>query len=136
MLGLGPALEDEKAREISDQWGSDAVHPLPVAYGIMAAAIESDVADPSAKYINAPKSLMGPPSKKLKVDHSKLRQGWVDGCSAALPRRDTVSGPLAMNDGPACGKPRGHSGSRPYWVKRGSSNSGRGRFRGRGWRGK
>jgi hypothetical protein len=136
MLGLGPALEDEKAREISDQWGSDAVHPLPVAYGIMASAIESDVADPSARYINPPKSQMGPPPKKPRVDHSKLRQGWVDGCSAALPRRDTVSGPSTTNDGPARGKSRGHGGSRPYWGKRGLSNPGRGRFRGRGWRGK
>jgi hypothetical protein len=136
MLGLGPALEDEKAREISDQWGSDAVHPLPAAYGTMASAIESDIADPSAKYINAPKSQTEPPAKKPKVDHSKLRQGWVDGCSAALPRRDTVSGPPARNVGPARGKPRGNSGYRPYWAKRGSTFSGRGRSRGRGWRGK
>jgi hypothetical protein len=136
MLGLGPALEDEKAREISDQWGSDAVHPLPVAYGIMAAAIESDIADSSARYINPPKSQGGPPPKKPRVDQSKLRQGWVDGCSAALHRRDTSSGPVAPNDGAASGKSRGHGGSRPFWGKRGHTYSGRGRFRGRGWRGK
>ncbi len=115
-------------------WHSKYLYP--VAYGIMAAAIESDVADPSAKYINPPKSQMGPPPKKPRVDHSKLRQGWVDGCSAALPRRDTGSGSSTRNDGPARGKSRGHGGSRPYWGKRGPSNPGRGRFRGCGWRGK
>jgi hypothetical protein len=137
MLGLGPALEDKKAREISDQWGNDAVHPLPVAYGIMATAIENDVADLEARYINPPKSQGGPPAKKPRVDHSKLRQGWVDGCSAALPRRDTSSGPSNRNDGPSRGKIRGNGGSRPYRGKRGSTNTGgRGWTRGRSWRGK
>jgi hypothetical protein len=124
------------SREISDQWGSDAVHPLPVAYGIMAAAIESDIADSSVRYINPSKSQGGPPPKKPRVDQSKLRQGWVDGCSAALHRRDTSSGAVAPSDGAARGKSRGHGGSRPYWGKRGHSYSGRGRLRGRGWRGK
>jgi hypothetical protein len=91
-IGLGPALEDDKAKEISAQWGNGAVHPLPVAYEIMATALENDVGDQGSKYINPPKSLGDPPGKKQKIDHSKLRQGWVDGCSAALPRRDTSSG--------------------------------------------
>ncbi len=135
MLGLGPALEDEKAREISDQWGSDAIHPLPVAYGIMATALENDVADLGARYLNPPKSHGSPTAKKPRVDHSKLRQGWVDGCSAALPRRDTSSGPSTRNDGPSRGKTRGKGGSRPYWGKRGSTNTGgRGWTRGRSWR--
>ncbi len=63
MLGLGPALEDEKAKEISAQWGSDAVHPLPVAYEIMATALENDVSDQGSRYINPPKSQGGPPEK-------------------------------------------------------------------------
>ncbi len=134
MLGLGPALEDEKAKEISAQWGKDAVH---VAYEIMATAIENDVGDQGAKYINPPKSLGGPPGKKQNIDHSKLRQGWVDGCSAALPRRDTSSGSSSVNAGPPLGKirGRGRGGYRPYWVKRGPGSS-KGWNRGCGWRGK
>jgi hypothetical protein len=31
MLGLGPMLDDEKASEISELWGRDAVHPLQAA---------------------------------------------------------------------------------------------------------
>jgi hypothetical protein len=116
MLGLGPPLEDEKAQEISAQWGSDAVHPLPVAFEIMATALENDVADLGARYINPPKTHGGPPTKKQRIDHSKLRQGWVDGCSAALPRRDTSSGPSSLNDGSSRRKisGRGKGGSRPY----------------------
>jgi hypothetical protein len=75
MLGLGPALEDEKAKEISAQWGNDAVHPLPAAYEIMATAIENDIGDQNAKYINPPKNLGGVAAKKQGIDHSKLRQG-------------------------------------------------------------
>jgi hypothetical protein len=65
MLGLGPVLEDDKAKEISEQWGRDAVHPLPAAYETMAAAIENDVVDARARYINPPKHQGGPPAKKL-----------------------------------------------------------------------
>jgi hypothetical protein len=137
MLGLGPALEDEKAKEISAQWGNDAVHPLPAAYEIMATALENDIGDQSAKYINPPKSLGGLSARKQGIDHSKLRQGWVSGCSAALSRRDTSSGSSSMNTGNSSGKirGRGRGGYRPYWVKRGPV-SGRGGNRGRGWRGK
>jgi hypothetical protein len=52
MLGLGPVLEDDKAKEISEQWGRDAVQSLPAAYETMAAAIENDVADTGVRYIN------------------------------------------------------------------------------------
>jgi hypothetical protein len=137
MLGLGPALEDEKAKEISAQWGNDAVHPLPAAYEIMATALENDVGDQGARYINPPKRMGGLPAKKQSIDHSKLRQGWVDGCSAALSRRDTSSGSSTTNSGNTPGKirGRGRGGYRPYWVKRGSNN-GKGWNRGRGWRGK
>ncbi len=50
MLGLGPLLEDEKAKEISAQWGKDTVHLLPAAYEITATAIENDVSDTWAPY--------------------------------------------------------------------------------------
>jgi hypothetical protein len=139
MLGLGPLLEDEKAKEISAQWGNDAVHPLPVAYKIMATAIENDVSDTGARYINPPKQQGGPTAKKQRIDHSKLRQGWVDGCSAVLPRRDTTSGSSSSQGTTSRGRNRGRGrGSTcPYWGKSGTtSTGGRGWTRGRSWRGK
>jgi hypothetical protein len=88
MLGLGPQLEDDKANEISRKWGRDAMHPLPATYETMATVIESEVLEEGARYIHnppPPKSQGEPPSKCQKIDQSKLHQGWVDGCSAALP---------------------------------------------------
>jgi hypothetical protein len=133
MLGLGPLLDDEKATEISELWGRDAVHPLPAAYETITAVMEKDIADDSARYINPPKSAPGPPSKKPRVDHSKLRQEWVVGCSAALPRRDTAGNKFNTSGTPsrggARGRGRGTFNPRP-WVK-----FGRGGGRGRGWGG-
>ncbi len=131
MLGLGPMLDDEKATEISELWGRDAVHPLPAAYEAMAAVLDKDIADDGARYINPPKTAAGPPNKKPRVDQSKLRQEWVEGCSAALPRRDTTgikrnpSGPSSR--GGDRGRGRGVFKPRP-WIK-----FGRGGARGRGW---
>jgi hypothetical protein len=138
MLGLCPMLEDEKAKEISAQWGNDAVHLLPVAYEIMTTAIENDVSDTGARYINLTKKQGGPPAKKLRIDHSKLRQGWVDGCSAALSRRDTMSGSSSSQGSTPHGKNHGRGSVRPYWGKGGGTTNtgGRGWTRGRSWRGK
>jgi hypothetical protein len=104
---------------------------------IMATALENDIGDQGAKYINPPKNLGGTAAKRQGIDHSKLRQGWVRGCSAALSRRDTTSSSSSVNSGNASGKirGRGRGGYRPYWVKRGPGSS-RGGFKGRGWRGK
>jgi hypothetical protein len=130
MLGLGPMLDDDKATEISELWGRDAVHPLPAAYEAMAAVMDKDIADEGARYINPPKTAAGPPSKKPRVDHSKLRQEWVDGCSAALPRRDTHNNlryPRGQSPrGEGRGRGRGTFKPRPW------SKFGRGGARGRG----
>jgi hypothetical protein len=131
MLGLGPMLDDEKANEISDLWGRDAVHPLPAAYEAMAGVMVKDILDDGARYINPPKSSNGPPSKKPRVDQSKLRQGWVDGCSAALLRRDTL---VSQHIRPPNGGNRGRGRGAPYlrpWSKFGRGG-GRGRGRGSG----
>jgi hypothetical protein len=48
----------------------------------------SDILIKGVKYINPPKyhfSATAP--KKLRTDLARSRQGWVEGCSAALPRR-------------------------------------------------
>jgi hypothetical protein len=135
MLGLGPLLDDDRAAEISEQWGRDAVHPRPAAYATIAGAIDRDISDEGARYINPPKSASAPPEKRAKIDQSKLRQDWVVGCSAALPRRDTVSGQPHARGNTARGRPRGGP-ARPKLSWASGSNSGRGRGGGRWWRGK
>jgi hypothetical protein len=127
LLGIGPDLSDEAARSISQLWGTDPVHPSREAYEALASAIERDVLSDEVKYINAPNPHGGNPPKRPRTDLSQSRQGWVTGCSAAVPRRDTY---LA---------PRGNS-SRGS-AARGSSSRGKGwgwtprRGHG-GWRGK
>jgi hypothetical protein len=86
MLGLGPMLDDDKANEISELWGRVAVHPLQAAYETMATVMDNDISDEGARYINPPKQHTSPPTIRPRIDHSKLQQDWVDGCSAALPR--------------------------------------------------
>jgi hypothetical protein len=86
-------LNDDKANKISELWGRDAVHPLQAAYETMASVMDSDISDEGARYINPPKQSTGPPHKKPRIDHSILRQDWVDRCSAALPRCDTYTSP-------------------------------------------
>jgi hypothetical protein len=135
MLGLGPLLDDERAAEISEQWGRDAVHPLQAAYETIATALDHDISDEGAKYINPPKSALAPPEKRPKIDHSKLRQDWVVGCSAALPRRDTVSGNIPTRGNSTRGRIRGGP-VRPKTSWPSGGNSGRGRGGGRWWRGK
>jgi hypothetical protein len=71
-------------------WGGDPVNPLPEAYDALASTIESDILTDGVRYINPPKSQNDIPAKKNKMDLSRSRQGWVNSCSAAVPRRDTV----------------------------------------------
>ncbi len=130
MLGLGPLLDDDKAIEISDLWGRDAVHPLPAAYEAMAAVLDKDISDEGARYINPPRTSSGPPSKKPRVDQSKFRQEWVDGCSAALPRRDNFNKQGFQHGHPPRGGGRGRG--RGSHKPRPWSKFGRGGVRGRG----
>jgi lysophospholipase L1-like esterase len=89
LLGIGPDLSDEAAREISLLWGTDPVHPSRDAYDALSRAIERDVLKEDVKYINPPQLHGGNPPKRPRPDLSQSRQGWVTGCSAAVPRRDT-----------------------------------------------
>ncbi len=90
LIGIGPHLSDDAAKEISQMWGSDPVHPKSEAYEALATAIERDVLTDEVKYINAPKSRSDNRAKKQKTDLCHSRQGWAVGCSAAVPRRDTI----------------------------------------------
>jgi hypothetical protein len=92
MLGIGAHLSDEDARKIGGLWGLDPVHPSQEAYKVLAASIEDDLSCGEARYMNPPKETTGNVPKKPCIDLAKTRQEWVEGCSATLPRRDTVSG--------------------------------------------
>jgi hypothetical protein len=108
--------------------GGDPVHPLPEAYDTLACAIESDILTDGIRYINPPKAQSGMPAKKNKMDLSLSRQGWVDGCSAAVARRDTERSHGSYNPG------RGRGWNTSDMRTRGGN---RGNFawkRGRGWR--
>jgi hypothetical protein len=128
-------LDDERAAEISEQWGRDAVHPLQAAYATIATALDNDISDEGAKYINSPKSASDLPVKRQKFDQSRLLQDWVVGCSAALPRRDTVSDHHLTRGNSTRGRNRGGL-VRPKTSWSSVGNSGRGRGGGRWWRGK
>jgi hypothetical protein len=91
LMGIGPHLSDQAASDISRLWGRDAVHPLPEAYDALSSAIERDILLENARYINPPKQLGEVAPKRPRTDFSKTRQQWVDGCSAAIPRRDTYN---------------------------------------------
>ncbi len=107
LLGIGPDLSDEAARTISQLWGSDPVHPSRDAYEALANAIERDVLKDDVKYINAPTAHGGSSSKRLRTDLSQSRQGWVTGCSAVVPRRDTFQPSRGSSARGSAGRGRG-----------------------------
>jgi hypothetical protein len=120
-------LDDEKANEISELWGRDAVHPLQATYETMASVMDSDITDEEARYINPPKQSTCPPNKKPRIDQSKLRQDWVDGCSGALPRRDTFTSQCNPRGFSSRGRGRGSgrgSSRHHFWSKAGCASSG------------
>jgi hypothetical protein len=90
LIGIGLDLSDDAAKVISQMLGTDPVHPSPAAYKTLACTIERDVLTDDVKYINAPKAQGGTIAKRLRTDLSRTRQGWVTGCSAAVPRRNTA----------------------------------------------
>ncbi len=55
LIGIGPLLSDEAARDIIQMWGSDPVHPLPETYEALVSATENEILITGVKYINAPK---------------------------------------------------------------------------------
>jgi hypothetical protein len=143
MFGMGlrrQDISDEDAARTAALWGPDPVHPTQAAYRLIAEAIEADLQDPSAKYTNPPKDSLQP-AKKARHDPSMERAGWVDGCSAALPRRDSAPAPINRGRGvhtprssmgpPPRGYNRGRGGARSFY--RGSSRSG---YRGHAYRGR
>jgi hypothetical protein len=120
LIGIGPQLSDEAAKIISQMWGSDPVHPRREAYEALAAAIESDILTDDVKFANPPKTRNDNRAKKPRTDLSHSRQGWVVGCSAIIPRKDTISSSRGRGHG-------GPSRGRGAWKWRaGKGNRGRG----------
>jgi hypothetical protein len=143
MFGMGlrrHEISDEEATRTAALWGPDPVHPTQAAYRLIADAIEMDLQDPEARYTNPPKDLHQS-AKRARYDPSRERAGWVDGCLAALPRRNSAPLPVHRGRGthaprghmaePARGTPRGRGSFKNF--QRGYNRSGsRGPYRGRG----
>ncbi len=101
MFGMGlrrQDISDEEATRTAAPWGPDPVHPTSAAYRMIAEAIVADLQDLDARYTNPPKQIQSS-AKKAHHDPSRERAGWVDGCSAALPRRDSAPGPVQRGRG-------------------------------------
>jgi hypothetical protein len=125
MFGMGLRrhdISDEEATRTAALWGPDPVHPSQAAYRLIAEAIETDIQDPDARYTNPPKDVQQY-SKKARHDPSLERAGWVDGCSAALPRRDSASVSSTRGKGAQASRSSMDPPPRGYNRGRGSSKN-------------
>ncbi len=119
ILGIGQRRTElplEDARELAQTWGNDPVHPATTTYKRIVEGIMQDLKNPEARYTNLPKGIL-PPAKKQRLDLSLEREAWVRGCTAALPRRDSLQ--------KACrGTARGGNARGTTWRGRSSSQRG------------
>ncbi len=119
----------EDARELSQTWGKDPVHPATPAYKRIVEGILQDLAIPEARYTNPPppKGTV-PPAKKQRLDLSLEREAWMRGCMAALPRRDSKLKPYsgtARSGNVRGATSRGRGGNHRGTHFRGGNTSGR-----------
>jgi hypothetical protein len=131
MLGIGAHLSDEDAQRIGGLWGPDPVHPSQDAYKILATSIEDDLSCSEARYTNPPKEAPGNVKKKPRIDLAETRQEWVAGCSATLPRKDTISGGGRLDSSVSSGRGRGFNRDRGGGRGRGG---GKGDYRSFHWK--
>jgi hypothetical protein len=92
ILGIGQRSSElpmDEARELAAEWGNDPVHPSGAAYEKIAAGILKDIGNADSRYTNPPRTANSLP-KKPRLDLSLERDTWVRGCTATLPRRDTM----------------------------------------------
>ncbi len=111
LIGIGPQLSDDAAKEISQMWGSDPVHPSMA----LATAIERDVLIDDVKYINDPKSHGDSAAKKQRqtyADQGKAGSSsalrWYRDGTQLLPAGDTAAGATEVpvtDPKPGNGKP-------------------------------
>jgi hypothetical protein len=81
MVGVGQRREepsDEEAAKTAAMWGPDPVHPTGAAYRVIAESLETDAANPDARYTNPGRTDIQ--HKKPRYDPSLHREGWVSGC--------------------------------------------------------
>jgi lysophospholipase L1-like esterase len=143
MVGVGQRREepsDEEAAKTAALWGPDPVHPTAAAYRVIAEALDTDAANPDARYTNPGRK--DTRHKKPRYDPSLHRDEWISGCSAALQRRDCYppKTPARGSGGPSPNRGyharhRGRSyGGRPSYGGRSSGGPTRGSYRGGGYR--
>jgi hypothetical protein len=73
---------------VAELWGDDPVHPGDDSYSKIARFIESDLANPEARYTNPPANVTNTVRKRPCIDLSLQREDWVRGCQATLVRQD------------------------------------------------
>jgi hypothetical protein len=111
ILGIGQRSSElpmDEARELAAEWGNDPVHPSGKAYEKIAAGILKDIGNGDSRYTNPPRNPNQLP-KKPRLDLSLERDTWVSGCTAALPRRDTMR---SMSKGPSVSSGTARGGNR------------------------
>jgi hypothetical protein len=99
ILGIGQHSSElplDEARILAAEWGNNPVHPSEAAYEKIATGILKDIGNSDSKYMNPPRAA-NQPLKKPRLDLSLERDTWIRGCTAALPRCDTVR---STNKGP------------------------------------
>jgi hypothetical protein len=122
------------AKAAAELWGDDPVHPGDESYSKIAQFIESDLANPEARYTNPPASVLNMARKRPCVDLSLQREDWVRGCQATLVRQDVRSSQNIVRGGSVGygyrGRGRGSRGGAPKGGAYRASifHRGRGRF--------
>jgi hypothetical protein len=75
-------------RIVADRWGKEPIHPAADTYPIMAEKLEEELVRPISSFSN---SSSGAGPRRPTQDMAEHRQYWVESCSVALPRNDSVS---------------------------------------------
>jgi hypothetical protein len=112
LLGTGPELSDEVARNVSSLWGSHPVHPLPEAYVTLVRAIDSDILVDDVRHINPPKQHGETANQRRKFCPQPMQASL----SRRLFSRDTLSSlgkERKVDGGSGNGRSRGNAGYRP-----------------------
>ncbi len=121
------------AKAAAELWGDDPVHPGDDSYAKIARFIESDLANPEARYTNPPANVANMARKRPCIDLSLQREDWVRGCQATLVRQDVrVSYTGGVRGGSASSGYRGRGRGFNNGAPRGGAFRGTDYHRGRG----
>jgi hypothetical protein len=122
------------AKAAAELWGDDPVHPGDDSYAKIARFIESDLANPEARYTNPPANVANTARKRPCIDLSLQREDWVRGCQATLVRQDVQASHNTggLRGGSACSGYRGRGRGFNNGAPRGGAFRGTSYHRGRG----